>query len=99
MTCHRQTLDYRWVQYARLGLMLLAGWRLRHAEEWKSIFVAVSGMLLLPPTSLLIHMAYWFLFSWVSIAVILNPLLIYLLLAPVLKQEAAGGSRPAESVV
>jgi hypothetical protein len=123
---------YKWVQYAGLGLMLLAGWRLRNAEEWKSIFVAVSAMLLLPPTSLdykllflflpllmfleepprvhdrtytllfgllLIPKAYWFLFSWVSIAVILNPLLICLLLALVLKQEVAGGSRPAESVV
>jgi len=120
---------YQWVEYIGLGLMLLAGWRLRHAEEWKSIFVAVSAMLLLPPTSLdykllflflplllfldeppriqdrryaalfgllLIPKAYWFLFSWVSIAVILNPLLICLLLYLVLTEKTAGELCPAE---
>jgi hypothetical protein len=119
---HEWSFKYcNWIQYVGLPLMLLAGWRLRHENEWKSIFVAVAAMLLLPPLShdykllylflplllflneppgaedrklailfglLLIPKAYWFLFSSVSIAVIMNPILICLILWILLKRGA-----------
>jgi hypothetical protein len=111
---------YKVIQYAGIPLMIFAGWRLRHEQEWKIIFVAVAAMLLLPPVSLdykllyiflplilfineppevndrkfsilfgllLIPKAYWFLFSLVSISVILTPILICLMLWILLKRD------------
>lgn len=112
-------VEQRWRMMVIVGLagMLAAGWKLRKAEEWKSIFVAVAAMLLLPPVSfdykllhlilpmllfinapestqdrkltllfglLMIPKAWLFVHYDISIAVILNPVLIFLMLVVVL---------------
>lgn len=99
--------------YAGLALMLIGAWYLRHEDEWKSVFVAVSAMVLLPPVSfdykllhllipllmflqappsrddrlisslfvlLLVPKAYFFLFDWTSVSVVINPILILVML-------------------
>ncbi|MEN9556393.1 MAG: hypothetical protein RLZZ232_2679 [Planctomycetota bacterium] len=111
--------EQRWRMIVVVGLagMLAAGWKLRQAEEWKSIFVAVAAIVLLPPVSfdykllhlilpmllfinspastpdrtltilfglLMIPKAWIFIHNDISIAVILNPMLICLTLVVVL---------------
>jgi dolichol-phosphate mannosyltransferase len=115
--------EQRWRMIVVVGLagMLAAGWKLRQAEEWKSILVAVAAMLLLTPVSfdykllhlilpmllfinsprstqdrtltilfglLMIPKAWLFVHNDISIAVILNPMLICLMLVVVLVAQS-----------
>lgn len=118
-------IEQRWRMIVIVGLagMLAAGWKLRKAEEWRCLFVAVAAMLLLPPVSfdykllhlilpmllfinspesildrkltllfglLMIPKAWLFVHHDISIAVILNPALICLILVVLLATPSDG---------
>lgn len=114
--------NWRFIVLTGLAGMLVAGWKLRKADEWKCIFAAVAAMILLPPVSfdykllhlilpmvlfintpaaahdrvftilfglLMIPKAWFFISGDISIAVILNPVLICLMLVMLLIRATA----------